>query len=119
MTRTWFSDATPLAVKPISRMRPASSATTIAETVWPGRTRAPLVAPVMLTVGATASSTLMLTGAAATTCPLLSRAVASMVMVLPGAALAGTSKPKASTRSVAAGVTARTAASAAWPVPAR
>ena len=73
----------------------------------------------MATAGATASRTVMATGAASTVWFLVSLPEARMRMLAPGAAAAGTTKPKVSVRSALAGWTERTAASCGWPVSAR
>ena len=72
MIRVCVTAATPAALKVTERMLPASCTVTITVVCWPGRICVPDVAPVILTVGATASRTVMATGAASLTCPLVS-----------------------------------------------
>ena len=76
----------------------------------------PVVVPVIATLGGAASSTVIATGVAVPTCPLASEAEASMRIVDPGAAPAGTLNPNVSTRSIAGGFTAFEAASCGLPV---
>ena len=114
--RVWVNAATPVALKVIERMLPASWTETTTVVCCPGRTWVPDVAPVILTVGATESRTMMVTGAASTTCPLVSVTDAWMAIDDPGVASTGTMKPKASDRFLAGGAIARVAASSGLPV---
>ena len=95
------------------------AATTTAVTLWPGRTRWPVLTPVISTVGGTASTTVTVIGAAEPVCPLVSAALASMVNVVPGTTVAGTSKANVVVRSVTAGVTGSVPAVRVSPVFAR
>lgn len=88
----------PVAVNPIDATLPGSDATTTAVTVRPGRTRSPVVTPVISTVGFTPSSTVTVTGTACANCPFESWTVASIVNVVPGTTVAGTSNPNVSAR---------------------
>ena len=95
---------------------PRSSADTITVVGWPGRTASPVLAPVIRTTGATASSTKIDTGAAWPTWPAVSEAEASIRMVAPGAASSGTLNPNDSVRSVPGEVNVEMAASCGRPV---
>src|SRR5688572_5886565 len=82
-------------------------------------TRAPVVVPVIVTVGDTASITVTAIVVADVTLPLLSRAEASIGIEVPGAMSVGTLKKNVSVQSVHAGAMVREAASCGRPVSAR
>ena len=81
---------------------PRSLAATITWTRVPGSTRAPVVVPVMATVGVTASSTVMAVSTEAV-CPRVSRTVAVTRTTLPGGASGGMLNPNLCVRVSAAG----------------
>src|SRR4051794_28429821 len=116
MTRVGVSAATPPALKVTERIRPASWTVTMTVVCCPALTCVPDVAPVILTVGGTASRTTTLTGAASTTCPLVSVTEPWMAIDDPGIASSGTMKPNASERVLTGGAIARVAASTGLPV---
>ena len=88
-TRVSVEVTRPDAVKRTAAIRPMSCAVTTTVVCWPGSTLAPLVAPVMLTVGGTESSTVMAIAPWAIW-PFVSAAVAWIAIDAPGAAPVGT-----------------------------
>ena len=83
------------------------------------RTLAPVARPVIVTTGATESSTVSSTGVACVTWPFESTADASMRTIDPGGASAGMKKTNDSVWSAADGAIVRVAASCGLPVWAR
>ena len=98
-TRVCVNCAMPRTFNVIDATPPESCTSTATVVCWPGLIIVPVVAPVIVTTGAIASSTRMSTGSAWPICPLVSDADACTRTVDPGAASAGTWNANDSARS--------------------